>query len=138
MRIAVVSLAGLLILGPGAAVSAETGVGAAQHGSLEVEVVFTDEEIRLIYAHYQSHREHDGKGNGGHKQKELPPGIAKNLARGKPLPPGIAKQALPYELRLALPPVRGGHERIIVAGKILLVEIATQVVRDVLTDVILD
>ena len=25
----------------------------------------------------------------------LPPGIAKNLARGKPLPPGIAKKAVP-------------------------------------------
>jgi hypothetical protein len=28
----------------------------------------------------------------------LPPGIAKNVARGKPLPPGIAKRALPQEL----------------------------------------
>jgi hypothetical protein len=37
-----------------------------------------------------------------------------------------------------LPPVRDGHERIIVAGKILLVEIATQAVRDVLTEIILD
>ena len=26
---------------------------------------------------------------------ELPPGIAKKVARGKPLPPGIAKQAFP-------------------------------------------
>lgn len=28
----------------------------------------------------------------------LPPGIAKNVARGKPLPPGIAKKALPADL----------------------------------------
>ena len=28
----------------------------------------------------------------------LPPGIAKNVARGKPLPPGIAKKALPNDL----------------------------------------
>jgi len=28
----------------------------------------------------------------------LPPGIAKNLARGKELPPGIAKKALPNDL----------------------------------------
>jgi len=33
----------------------------------------------------------------------LPPGIAKNVARGKPLPPGIAKRALPAEL-LAIGP----------------------------------
>jgi hypothetical protein len=37
-----------------------------------------------------------------------------------------------------LPPVADGYERIIVAGKILLVEIATQVVHDILVDVILD
>ena len=28
----------------------------------------------------------------------LPPGIAKNVARGKPLPPGIAKKVLPNDL----------------------------------------
>jgi hypothetical protein len=32
----------------------------------------------------------------------LPPGIAKNVARGKPLPPGIAKKALPADLVRAL------------------------------------
>jgi hypothetical protein len=37
-----------------------------------------------------------------------------------------------------LPPLPAGYERIIVAGKILLVEIATQVVHDVLTDALFD
>jgi hypothetical protein len=134
MRIAVVCLLGMLISGPGQAPAADSNVAEMPRGSIDLEVVFTDEEVRLIRAHYRSHGGHSGK----HKQKSLPPGIAKNLARGKPLPPGIARQALPYELRRALPPVRDGHERIIVAGKILLVEIATQVIRDVLTDVILD
>jgi hypothetical protein len=35
--------------------------------------------------------------------KPLPPGIAKNFARGKPLPPGIAKRAVPYRLVSQLP-----------------------------------
>lgn len=35
--------------------------------------------------------------------QSLPPGIAKNVARGKPLPPGIAKRALPSGL-LAIGP----------------------------------
>jgi hypothetical protein len=70
------------------------------------------------------------------KAKGLPPGIAKNLARGKPLPPGIAKQYLPTGLRDLLPPPRG-FERIIVDGKVLLVEIATRIVHDILTDIIL-
>jgi hypothetical protein len=52
------------------------------------------------------------------------------------MPPGIAKRALPQDLTILLPPPPVGHERIVVAGKILLVDIATQVVRDVLTDVL--
>ena len=69
--------------------------------------------------------------------KGLPPGIAKNLRRGKPLPPGIAKQVLPSGLIHLLPPPPHGFERVVLAGKILLVEVATQVIHDVLEDVIL-
>jgi Ni/Co efflux regulator RcnB len=36
-----------------------------------------------------------------------------------------------------LPPPASGYERIVVSGKILLVEIATQVIHDILTDAIL-
>jgi hypothetical protein len=36
-----------------------------------------------------------------------------------------------------LPPAPSGFERIMVSGKVLLVEIATQVIHDVLEDVIL-
>lgn len=108
--------------------------------SVEVGVVFSAAEVRVIRDHYasavggKSKAKHKGK----HKHKALPPGIAKNLARGKPLPPGIAKRGLPDVLILALPPVPEGYERIVVAGKILLIEIATQVVRDILTDVLFD
>ncbi len=54
------------------------------------------------------------------------------------LPPGIAKQVLPAALRSILPPAPAGHERIIVAGKILLVAIATHVIVDVISDILLD
>ena len=52
------------------------------------------------------------------------------------LPRGIAKRQLPSALarQLAAPPP--GYERIVVDGKVLLVEIATQVIHDVLTDVL--
>jgi hypothetical protein len=36
-------------------------------------------------------------------QKSLPPGIRKNLARGKPLPPGIAKRSMPDSFLKKLP-----------------------------------
>ena len=126
MRIAAVALLTVLIA------FAQNGIAA----DLDVSVRFSSNEILLIRDFYQQSRA--GHGGGGKEAKQLPPGIAKNLARGKPLPPGIAKRALPDELTRQLPPVPAGYERIIVAGKILLVEIATQVVHDILTDVILD
>ena len=100
-----------------------------------VSVVFSQKEISIIGTWYQDHSQSYGKKKT--KSKGLPPGIAKNLGRGKPLPPGIAKQYLPTDLNLMLPPPRKGFERVIVDGKVLLVEIATRVVHDILTDIIL-
>ncbi len=100
-----------------------------------ISVVFSEKEISIIGTWYQDHKQSHGKRKT--KSKGLPPGIAKNLARGKPLPPGIAKQYLPTDLNLMLPPPRKGFERVIVDGKVLLVEIATRVVHDILTDIIL-
>lgn len=110
-------------------------VGAAEIG---IQVGFSDGEISTIRAYYRDHASvQPGNGKGKKGAKGLPPGIAKNLQRGKPLPPGIAKQVLPTGLITLLPPAPHGFERIEIAGKILLVEIATQVIHDVLEDVIL-
>lgn len=64
----------------------------------------------------------------------LPPGIAKNLARGKPLPPGIAKRYLPPGLIGQLPP-RPGYEWVAVGRDVALIAIATGIVVDILSDV---
>jgi hypothetical protein len=67
--------------------------------------------------------------------KALPPGIRRNLARGKPLPPGIAKKVAPAELisRVRVPE---GYELVEVGLDVVLVEVATHVIHDVLMDVI--
>ena len=98
---------------------------------------FSNGEISIIAEWYQDHSASAKHGKGKKKQKGLPPGIAKNLARGKPLPPGIAKQMLPQGLVALLPPPPHGFERIIVDGKVLLVEVATRAIHDILVDVIL-
>ena len=103
-----------------------------------VSVVFSGDEIRIISTWYRDHGSASNRGGGKEKSKGLPPGIAKNLARGKSLPPGIAKQYLPDELQQTLPAPPAGYERIIVESKVLLVEIATRIIHDILTDVILD
>lgn len=67
--------------------------------------------------------------------KALPPGIRKRLARGKPLPPGIAKQVAPAALaeRVAVPK---GYRLQEVGPDVVLVEIATGIIHDILMDAI--
>lgn len=69
----------------------------------------------------------------GYKVQSLPPGIAKNLARGKPLPPGIAKKQIPAGLQARLP-ARVGFEISIFGNRIVLLE-ASGVVVDILEGV---
>jgi hypothetical protein len=66
--------------------------------------------------------------------KPLPPGMRNRLAQGKPLPPGIAKK-MPPDLHAMLH-VPHGYEIVEVGVDVLLVEIATAVVHDVLMDII--
>jgi hypothetical protein len=64
----------------------------------------------------------------------LPPGIAKNLARGKPLPPGIAKR---FDPRLANQlPRYDGYEWKQIGRDVVLVAIATGIVYEVLRNVL--
>ena len=88
-----------------------------------------------------------GKGRGKHKskgkgRKGLPPGLAKRdslppgLARKQQLPPGLRKEPLPADLERQLPPVQPGLERVLVEGRAVLIERATNRVLDVLEDVI--
>jgi hypothetical protein len=85
-----------------------------------------------VRAYYDGHSRGNGRGrNGG-----LPPGIEKNLARGKPLPPGIAKQHLPADLVVQISAPPRGMEYVVVAGKLLLVEVATQIVREILLEAV--
>jgi hypothetical protein len=63
--------------------------------------------------------------------KPLPPGIAKKIARGGAMPPGIAKRYFPADLVGILPP-RPGQQWVIAGTDVLLVEVATNVVIDLL------
>lgn len=71
-----------------------------------------------------------------HKSKRnstaLLPGIAKKLNRGGTLPSGVAKRGLSPDLESRLPPVREGYERAEIDCEIVLLDIATQEISDVL------
>jgi len=68
------------------------------------------------------------------RAESLPPGIQRNLERGKPLPPGIAKR---FDGPLASQlPQYPGYEWERVGADVVLIEAATRIVVDVLVDVL--
>ena len=79
----------------------------------------SDAEIRIIREFYSA----DSR-----KPQSLPPGIAKNLARGKPLPPGIAKKQLHDDLIILLPARPGA--RWLIAGDVVLLVDASDIIVD--------
>jgi len=103
--------------------------------SIAAGSAFSARELDTIKSYYQDVQSRDGKRGG---RSSLPPGIAKNLTRGKALPPGLATQPLPATLEASLPPAPDGYERIVVDAKILLVETATRLIADVIADAILN
>jgi Ni/Co efflux regulator RcnB len=68
-------------------------------------------------------------------QHALPPGIAKNLIRGKALPAGIARKTVPQAM-LAELPQHQGYEWRMAGTDLILVSVATAVVADVLFGVL--
>ncbi|RCV92631.1 hypothetical protein DU506_06855 [Vreelandella rituensis] len=72
--------------------------------------------------------------NDVHQMDGLPPGIRKNLERGKPLPPGIAKR---FDGRVAEElPQYPGYEWEHVGTDVILIDAATRVVVDILANVL--
>ena len=94
--------------------------GVSQASPVKAKGRGTDAEYRIIRDYYSVE---------SRKPKSLPPGIAKNLARGKPLPPGIAKTRVPDDLIRRLPVRTGGTRWLIAGDRVLLVD-ANNVVVD--------
>jgi hypothetical protein len=92
------------------------------------DIVFSEIEKRLIREYYA------GQGHAA-SADNLPPGIRRKLARGKPLPPGIAKRFLPGELEAQLP-AHAGTVRRVIGRDVVLVAAATGVILDILFDAI--
>ena len=69
------------------------------------------------------------------KRDRLPPGLQKQLERNGSLPPGLDRRALPADLEDRLPD-RTDTERVIVGSDVVQIEKGTDLVLDVIRDVI--
>lgn len=110
----------------GAAGTDATAAAAAAAGAVLAGVLLSDQDRTTITRYFQQHPQ---------PAAALPPGIAKNVARGKPIPPGIAKRGVPGELsgRLRIPT---GYELQTVGTDVVLIEAGTRIIAEVLKDVL--
>lgn len=93
---------------------------AERDGYVDLPRINERELLRLL-------RRHDAP-----RAESLPPGIRRNLERGKPLPPGMAKR---FDGQIANElPRYPGYEWERVGADVVLIEAATRVVVDVLVD----
>ena len=83
---------------------------------------FSSGDQRMIRNYFYNHP---------YQSSALPPGIAKNLERGKPLPPGIAKRYMPRDLTSSLN-IYPGYEYFMVGDNVALVKEATGLIADII------
>lgn len=163
MKSAILSavLAVLVLVGP-TTVGAQSGDRLVRHVFSEIERRVIDQYYRKTATH-ERRDDHDGDdargSNGRHNKKgkgrgkggrhggkgksgSMPPGLARRsslppgLAKRSTLPPGLAKRDLPQDLVRSLPPPPKGTRRLIVDQNVVLVDIATNVVLDLLDGVL--
>jgi hypothetical protein len=70
------------------------------------------------------------------KRDTLPPGLARQLQRNGKLPPGLDKRGLPADVEGRLPALVFGTERVIIGNDVVLLDKDTQIVLDIIRDVI--
>lgn len=125
--LALCALIGFSTVAPGVHADPPEGHGkpsqTTAQGNALIHVDVSVDEVRQIAVaqHYTGYR-------------ALPPGIRKNLARGKPLPPGIAKKVVKAPMLERLP-TYPGYEWRRVGTDLVLIEVATQIVADVLANI---
>lgn len=112
--------------------------GAVQIGGSSggISIVFGDSQRRIVHDYFAPQIA-AGKCPPGLAKKNngcLPPGQAKQWARGRPLPAGVVTYPLPrdLEIRLGVPPA--GHKYVRVAADILLIAVGTSLVVDAIED----
>ena len=139
MRLLIACASIVLMLLATPALAGGKGKAGAKKGSADVthnstashlvDALITVAERTIIDRYLYRNRNHLPPELAG--AKPLPPGIARKIARGGTMPPGIAKRYMPGDL-LAQLPTRQGQKWMLAGTDLIIVEIATNVIVDVL------
>lgn len=130
LRIALVALAAAALTAhaqPGKGNSRGQQQQQQSDTNVSVNIVFGDRDRAIITDYYRS---------AGGGPKSMPPGHAKQLARNGTLPPGIAKKQMPGDLIGRLPPVPRGYDRVIIGSDVVLIQISTNTIMDIIQGVV--
>ena len=121
--------------GPDKPLIEDTVEGAAR-GAAEAATGarFSGAERDAIRGYFKRHR--GSLPPGLAKRDSLPPGLQKQLDRTGRLPPGLRGEPLPRDLDQELPPTPEDVKRVIVGDDVVLKEAATDMVLDVIRDVL--
>jgi hypothetical protein len=92
----------------------------ASDSSVSIHVVFGKGEVAILRNHYST------------RYRNLPPGLQKKLARGKPLPPGWQKkfESFPVDVERRLAPLPAGYRRGVIDGHAVIYNSRTSVAVD--------
>lgn len=98
---------------------------------------FRQQDREYISAYYSKH----GKGmppGQAKKNGSLPPGLEKQLQQNGTLPPGLQKkmQPCPVEITRQLPPLPPDYQRNVIGASIVVFNVKTNIVVDVMADVV--
>jgi hypothetical protein len=98
---------------------------------------FRAQDREVVTTYYSKHR--SGLPPGLAKRNgDLPPGLEKQLERNGTLPPGLEKklQPCPVEITRQLPPLPPDYRRNVIGASIVVFNVRTNIVVDVLHDVV--
>lgn len=101
-------------------------------GDAEVRIIFSDRDRRLIGDWFDARRKPLPPGLA--KQGKQPPGHAKQMERGH-VPPGQEHRYLPHELERQLARLPEAHVRVIVGADVVIMNVRTRLILDVIRDV---
>lgn len=146
-RLLVLLATATMLFAPASPLQADGAVLLAQRDRT-VQRVFSDSERRIIREVLGAGGVETDGGSGGKSAKRgkgappglarrdrLPPGLEQQLQRNGRLPPGLEKRAFPAPLQARLPAPLPGTERLIVGNDAVLIDVATNVVLDIIRDV---
>lgn len=153
-----------MVAGPASAQTMHAGLSAHERGAFlktaagspppennaaldqAMNAVFSAKDAKIIRDYYdtlnkkQERQKHKGKEKGLPpglaKREHLPPGLQKHLERHGTLPPGLEKKRLPDDLNRLLSLEPKGYKRWMAGRDVVLVDERTQVIVDILTDVL--